>query len=274
MLTVLGAQGFVGSAIVNKLRQNKIAFAAPDRDAVLTGKPLGDVIYCIGLTADFRSRPFDTIEAHVNKLSGLLKDADFNSLTYLSSARMYIHNTSTGEDSPISIDPKDPFDLYNASKITGELLALYCGRTNIKVARLSNVFGFDFNSENFITSIVKDALINKKIILRTTPDSAKDYISVDEVADLLIGLAALRTSGIYNIAGGFNVSNKDILAKIQSLTGCEIEYSEKAERIIFPVLDNQKIVKELNYENKATILDHLETIIFNFQNTIKSGLKP
>jgi len=29
----------------------------------------GHVIYCIGLTADFRQKPFETIEAHVSKLA-------------------------------------------------------------------------------------------------------------------------------------------------------------------------------------------------------------
>ena len=55
------------------------------------------MIYAIGVTADFRTRPFETMEAHVSVLCEILRDARLDSLTYLSSTRLYGGAASTGE---------------------------------------------------------------------------------------------------------------------------------------------------------------------------------
>ena len=65
MVTILGSSGFVGSNLKNKLVSVGINTYTPHRSEELSGKNLGHVIYCIGLTADFRTKPFETIEAHV-----------------------------------------------------------------------------------------------------------------------------------------------------------------------------------------------------------------
>jgi len=61
----------------------------PTRDESLDGRDLGHIIYCIGITADFRRRPHDTITAHVTKLQEVLTRTSFESLVYLSSTRVY-----------------------------------------------------------------------------------------------------------------------------------------------------------------------------------------
>src|SRR5437868_14664917 len=92
MITVLGASGFIGSHIVRELEQRGEKYYAPAKVETIWDKDLGNIIYCIGLTADFRTRPFDTVEAHVCKLNELLKRGRFDSLLYLSSTRVYIHS--------------------------------------------------------------------------------------------------------------------------------------------------------------------------------------
>ncbi len=58
-------------------------------DATWRGADLGHAFYCIGLTADFRSRPFETIEAHCGLLKEVLSGSRFSSFVYLSSTRVY-----------------------------------------------------------------------------------------------------------------------------------------------------------------------------------------
>jgi nucleoside-diphosphate-sugar epimerase len=271
MITVLGASGFVGSHIVKKLQQSQTEYYAPARDENLLDKELGDVIYCIGLTADFRKRPYDTVEAHVCKLREVLKECKFNSLTYLSSTRLYIHNKDleiVDEQTPIPVDVTNPFDLFNASKLTGELLTLNCGRENVRVARLSNVYGFDFNSENFITSIIKDAVVQNKVTLRTTPDSAKDYISINDVVHLLIKISLHGKNSIYNVASGNNISNNDVLNVLKQETGCVIEFSPSAEKISFPCINIGKIKSEFGFNLSHTLLDDLKEIILRYKISI------
>jgi nucleoside-diphosphate-sugar epimerase len=269
MITVLGASGFVGSNLVNMLHEKGMDFYAPKREETLVQKSLGHIIYCIGMTADFRSKPFETVEAHVCKLAAVLQTCNFESLTYLSSTRVYIKSKSSEkkllESDDIVINATDATDIFAASKITGELLALNSGKKNIKVVRLSNVFGADFLSQNFITSIVNDAIANQKVELFTTPDSAKDYISVEDVCTALIKLAECAEPGIYNLAYGSNTSNEEILNELNKLTGAAISYAPAAQKILFQEISNEKLTKTIGFTPAKGIIDCLPDIITAFK---------
>ena len=95
LITVLGATGFIGRNLVKKLNEDGKTIYIPGRNEIIKDKFLGDVIYAIGLTADFRERPYDTIIAHVCKLIEIMQNNTFKSLTYLSSTRVY--NGKNGE---------------------------------------------------------------------------------------------------------------------------------------------------------------------------------
>jgi len=131
MLTVLGASGFIGSHLVNSLRAEGIEHDAPARGDDLTGRHLGHVVFCIGVTADFRSRPFDTVEAHVCRLLDVVKNCSFESLTYLSSTRVYRSGDGPArEGDHLVMDPQRIDDLYGLSKATGEALVAARGRAD------------------------------------------------------------------------------------------------------------------------------------------------
>src|SRR5712692_3734139 len=157
MFTVLGSKGFIGSHLVRELAELDLECYAPARDESLLKQNLGTIVYCVGLTADFRSRPFDTVAAHVCALNEVLKNCEFDSVLYLSSARVYGGQKSTAqEDDPLQLEPLQGDHLYNISKAMGESLTLNCGRP-ARVVRLSNVYGDDYASQNFLTTIIRDA---------------------------------------------------------------------------------------------------------------------
>ena len=113
-ITVLGAQGLIGSQILHYLQQRGVdTFAPAKHDERIFTEPLGQVIYCIGLTADFRQRPLETVEAHVCLLRRLLATAQFESLTYLSSTRVYAQSDDTSENANLVVNPNQASDLYN-----------------------------------------------------------------------------------------------------------------------------------------------------------------
>jgi nucleoside-diphosphate-sugar epimerase len=268
MITILGATGFVGAALVKKLSAGNVSLNVPERNSGLTGTPLGHVIYCIGLTADFRSRPFDTMEAHVGKLGHLLQHGAFESLTYLSSTRVYSNCTAAevSETSLVSVNVQDPADLFNTSKLAGETLAMHCGREHVKVVRLSNVYGPDYRSDNFITAIIKEAVHTSRVVLRTTMDSSKDYIHIDDVVNVLEAIALRGQQKIYNLASGQNVSNGAVLQRLQEITGCVLEVSPHAAQIIFPGIDTSRIREEFGFEPTATLLEQLPAIVEGYKN--------
>lgn len=261
MFTILGASGYIGGALVASLRASNTPYLAPQRgDRTIFDRPLGHVIYAIGMTADFRSRPFDTVRAHVSVLTDILENADFNSLTYLSSTRVYTHSPTAATDSRLSVNPADPSDLYNTTKLAGESLCLNCGRKNVRVVRLSNVVGAaDTLSDNFIDEIVRDA-VRGRLIMRSAPESSKDYICLDDVVRLLPEIASKGTRPVYNVASGRNIRNDEWTTRLHEITGCVVVYEKDAPAWVFPEIDIRATIGEFGFSPRSA-LDILPVLI-------------
>ena len=246
MITILGASGFIGSHLVKRLRQYKLEFQALGRDDSLPATNLGRVIYCIGLTADFRSHPFETVEAHVSTLLDLVRNCEFDSLLYLSSTRLYAGSNSSVEEQSLCVSPHQANDLYNISKLMGESITLNCGRTG-RVARIANVYGPDFKSDNFLPSVLRQVVKGERTVLQTAPDSEKDYVWIVDVVEQLIWIAAEGKEQIYNVASGVNVSNRELAENLRQLTSCEIEFAPQAPVIRFPRITVDRVRREFGF---------------------------
>lgn len=246
--TILGATGVIGSRLVAWLRSQGEEVYAPGRDIPdMIKRPLGHVIYAIGLTADFRSRPFQTVEAHVSVLSKVLQHADFSSLLYLSSTRVYANSSSGSEDTPLHVNPQDPSDLYNLSKLMGESLCLSCGHPEVRIARLSNVVGGESqDSDNFIPSLLRAAQ-EGRIVLRTSLSSSKDYIHIDDVVELLPRIATQGRARMYNVASGIQTTHAQWINHLAGLTGCHVEVAPNAPATTFAPIDVTRIRTEFDF---------------------------
>ncbi len=250
MFTVLGASGVIGRHLVDFLHDRGEEVFTPTRDQkqILFNRPLGTVIYAIGITADFRSKPFATVRAHVSILADILQYAQFDSLLYLSSTRLYSGSMTTSENSQISVNPHHYSDLYNISKLMGESLCLSCGHPEVKIARLANVIGGqDQDSDNFIPSLMREAQ-SGKITLRTSLSSVKDYIHIDDVTSLLYKISTNGKSSSYNVASGQQVSHNEWINRLKELTGCKVEVTHDAPISSFAPIDITKISTEFGFK--------------------------
>jgi nucleoside-diphosphate-sugar epimerase len=243
--TVLGGRGVVGQHLVRHLRSLGHQVHTPDRDTLFNpDHNLGHVVYAIGVTADFRHRPFDTVEAHVCMLRHILARARFDSLLYLSSTRVYGRlglGTLATEDTPLAVDVNDPSDLYNLSKLMGESLCLHSGRPGVRVARLSNVVGgADQHSDNFIPSLVRAAKTGH-ITLRTAANSTKDYIHIDDVVHALERIAVEGQHLLYNVASGQPLSHQAWTDALSQATGCLVTTDPEAPHVGMPLIATNRL---------------------------------
>ncbi len=243
--TVLGANGRIGSALAGSLR-------AGGHD-VHTDGMAGHVVYAIGLTADFRERPIEAMQAHVGHLGDVLRDESFESFTYLSSTRVYRSIGDAAEDAQLTVDPADPDDVYTLSKLAGESLvhAVACDRA--RVLRLSNVIGTDTASSDFLPSIVRDAVSDGHIVLRTSAGSAKDYIALDDVIELIPRIASGGRHTVYNVASGEHTTHGEICDLIRDLTGCTIEVAPDAPTIVFPAVSVDRLKGEFGFGPRSAL---------------------
>lgn len=250
--TVIGGHGFIGNALVTSLRESGFECWVPARDdGAIFEQDLGVLFYCIGVTADFRSRPLDTVEAHVCLLRRLLQGTRFDRLVYLSSTRVYKRAAVAEEDEKIEVLPSDPDDLYDLSKLMGEGLALSAGR-NCSVVRLSNVIGPGMGDTNFLGAVIAEARKSGKVSIRSSSRSAKDYIWIDDVVAGLRAVAERGRSTIYNLASGENCTNAEI-ASILTDADIEVSVNEEAPVVIFPRISIAKLAQDTGFTPRSVL---------------------
>ena len=254
--TVLGGEGFIGRRLRRSLEERPGASVFVPTRAELEeflatpGPPdMGHVFYCIGRTADFRTRPFDTVEAHVCLLRRVLQAGRFLSLTYLSSTRVYEGATDTSEGTALSLCPANPGHLYNLSKVMGEMLC-HAAAPRARVVRLSNVFGDGMPPLNFLAQLMREAAQTGSVRFLTAPNSAKDFVSVEDVVHWLPEIALRGVSPTYNIASGYNISNAR-LAELFEREGVKASFSPASPEWVFPLIDTGRLLAEFGCAQHA-----------------------
>lgn len=263
--TVLGSNGFIGKHVAEALRRRGYAPFCPAREEDTSSRELGIVFYCIGLTADFRQRPLETVDAHVCVLNSLLRNAKFDKLMYLSSTRVYAGlKGPVNEEAILAVNPNDPSNLYNISKLMGESACLHSGR-NTAVARLSNVIGPDFSSDNFISAIIREACDTKFIRLQSAAESAKDFILLKDAIQAIVALGAYPDPRpVYNIASGRSLSNRQICEAISGIEGCRWEAATGASLLSFPEIDISRARKDLGLV-PGNVLESLKGLVCQYR---------
>lgn len=265
MAAVFGAAGFVGSHLVRHLAARGFLVREIMRgDQSWRGADLGHVFYTIGLTADFRSKPFETVEAHVSLAAEVLKSARFESFVYCSSTRVYATADTTREGGLIPASSTNPDHLYNISKLMGEAITLSSGHRNARVARLSNVFGRDLQSANFLTAVIREAVEQGRISLKTDLQSAKDYVSVDDVVRGLEAIAVRGREPITNVAFGRNTTHDEIVRAVAAVTGASITIADGAPIVRFPEIETRAL-DGLGVSDRVCVTDAIADIVAAFQ---------
>ncbi|MCZ4340488.1 SDR family oxidoreductase [Sphingomonadaceae bacterium G21617-S1] len=235
--TVIGAAGFVGSHVVAHLRARGIEPFCPRRDDPgLWDRDLGHILYCAGLTGDYRTRPFDTIEAHVALPARLIEQARFDRIVYLSSTRLYdlLPDGAGREDRAIPVNANNPEHLYELSKLLGENLTLHRSDGRGVVARLSYVFGWGEAAQGFLANWLHMARDARQLVLDSGPGVARDYIHVEDAAAAAVALADSRQTGIVNVARGETLSNADIGVVFRA-RGWDIDFTREGSGANRPV---------------------------------------
>ena len=267
MITVLGANGFIGTHLTHYLKTHNIAYHAPKKeDKTIFEKNLGNVIYAIGLTADFRTRPLETVEAHVCLLNRLLKQKNFESLTYISSTRVYAGSESTDENAILKVNPIHYGDLYNLSKLMGESLCLHNGRLNTKVIRLSNIIGVRTDNDFFLDQLITEGQLHGSIEFQTSLDSQKDYLYIDDAVSSIVAITRSSENGIFNVASGESISNGQIADFIHNRFGFDIHVRSDAPRLNFIPIETTKTSRLFAF-NPRKFIDYFPDYLSKIQQS-------
>lgn len=270
--TVIGAAGFIGRHLARHLRGEGFEVHEAARgDARWLEGPLGHVYYCAGLTADYAQRPHDTVEAHVALLNRVLQQGRFDALVYLSSTRLYDGSLAdpADEDVPLALRPQQPRHLFDLSKALGEALCRAAGGGRARVARLSCVVRDADDTGGFLPQLLRDVARSvagaeggsaPRLCVDTTPSAARDYVHLDDVLRALVLIATRGTQPVYNVAGGRNLANRELFARLRELSGCEIVALRHDIVRPAPRIDISRLRREFGWR-PACVLDKLADLL-------------
>jgi nucleoside-diphosphate-sugar epimerase len=265
--TVLGATGFIGHHLAAALCSSGLPVCCPDRSELhsLATKDLGHIFYSLG-GDNWAEDPFGAIDGHLTHLRRLLECCEVQSLTYISSTRLYLGATGGREDCSLVVDYKDPGRFHNALKLAGETLCLGIDRPEVRVVRLSNVIGFAPRGISFIPTLIKNAILTGEMNLRMTPESAKDYVAIEDVVDILPHISESGQSRLYNVGSGKNITAASIVACIEAVTSAKANWQE-GETVIFPSISIDRVQKEFQFEPRLA-LEVLPAVCGQFKDAL------
>lgn len=131
-------------------------------------------------------------------------------------------------------DPVGPQGVYGWSKLFGERLlrdqAHRLGRCTAVVARLFNVYGPGDPHPHLLPEVLRQTRRGQTLRLGDL-DAARDFVYVDDVADVLLALLRTPCAGVFNVGAGVRVGGRELVDLVASLTGRHLETRIDPERL-------------------------------------------
>ncbi len=200
--------------------------------------------------------PYETLATNIMGTVHILEAAKMSphiqGIVIASSDKAYGKDcTAALEDNPLRGDHP-----YDVSKSCTDLLALTYAKTYnlpVTISRFGNIFGpGDLNFNRIFPGMMKAAIKNETLELRSDGNFKRDYVYVKDVIEGYICLAQQidKAKGeAFNFSSGFNFSVLELIEKTSQVINKKIEYK---------IVNNQKNEipeQSLNFEKAEKVLD-------------------
>lgn len=119
--------------------------------------------------------------------------------------------------------PVDPKTLYHITKLAGEQMALLEASAEMKTMalRISSPIGVGMSERNFLSFLLRKCMKNETIELYGEGSRIQNYIDVRDIAMAVLRCMLAGDSGVYLIAGKEGITNRDLAALCQKITGAD-----------------------------------------------------
>jgi nucleoside-diphosphate-sugar epimerase len=274
-IIILGGSGYVGNALISKLKIQKIKIRAMIHKKQInhTVKTFqGDitnlksleknlhsnniVVNLIGQIKNDQSTLYqENIGGSINLLESCVKKKIKN-IIFISTINVYGNNI---KKSSKESDVTNPETYYATIKLLTEQLYRYYSikyKMNITILRLSNVYG-PKKSLGLIGKLIKCSVSNTSCTLNHNGNQLRDFIFIDDVVNAIIKVIIKNKKGfsIFNISQGKRYKINDVVDIIQHMTNKKIKIKKSSDKPDEKCLwaNNLKAKKELNFIPKISL---------------------
>lgn len=287
---VVGAAGFIGSNVVQKLLEYGYSVLAIDKvnteylsnknftffqrdivkdelEDIFKNYQIDYIIHLAGVSNVRLSITNPEYDAQVNivgtiNILNLAKKYKIKKLLTASSAAVY----GNPETFPISEESiKNPISPYGLSKLTMEKYIKLFGIQYI-IFRCSNVYGKKESGCDIITKLDNLMKNNKEIIISGNGTNIRDFIYVKDVAEIFVNaLTAPVENEVINLSTGIGTSIKDLINIMSKI------YDYNQEITYTPVVKDYDIQTSILSNNKLlTLLPKLRNTLTDLENGIRN----
>lgn len=296
---VTGAAGFIGAAVARKLKENGndvitidnlstgfrqsvpngVEFIRGDcQDAKIINKftemQIDAILHIAGQSSGEISYDDPVYDLQTNTQSTLLlldlaKKTGCKKFVFASSMSVY----GRQPDTPVQEDAVCfPQSFYAVGKLASEhYLRIYqqFGISSVSL-RLFNVYGPGQNMKNLrqgmLSIYLAQALKNKYILVKGSPDRYRDLVYIDDVVNAFITATEQETAPfcVYNIGTGVRTTVRQLIKKIQRALSfkVQVEFTDSTPGDLFGIYaDTSKIKGDLNWQSEFNLDEGLAKMI-------------
>ena len=222
----------------------------------------------ITLIPETRAKTFNTFATNALGTLNFLMAAraqDVSKLVYVSTCHVY----GKQEKLPITEDmaPK-PIDIYSASKLSGESLALSFAEMHGMDISISRAFTHSgpYQRPDFLVPSIILRLLRREMLAMGNPTPTRDFSYVDDIVRGYTLLAEKgRSSEIYHLASAEERSVREIVETIMKVSGVksEVHWNPDARRVDIPrsVGDYSKAKRELGWSPQVGFEEGLKKTV-------------
>ena len=243
----------------------------------LKGVDVAFHLAAITLIPETRAKTFNTFTTNALGTLNFLMAAraqGVSKIVYVSTCHVY----GKQEKLPLTEEtaPK-PIDIYSASKLAGESLALSFAEMygmNISISRAFNHYGPHQRPDFLVPSIILRLLKGEKLGMGS-PIPTRDFSYVDDIVRGYLLLAEKgRSSEIYHFSSGIERSVQEIVDSIRKITGVmsEVQWNPDARRVDISrsVGDYSKAQEELGWKPTIDFEDGMKKTVAWYRSQLES----
>ncbi len=263
MIRVTGANGFIGQAVMRYCLQHKLdvtgySRSAPAHEHIVQCEGYGGIPkhgWLIHL-AQTRTLGELTEDEAIGQamVSNVLANGGFTHCVYASSAAVY----APSEKPVVSTDGPFASHLYARSKLQNERYFAQSGGT---IARISNVYGPGMAANNAVSAVLSQCRSSHIDVFNLS--AVRDYIWVDDVAEVLVKMVLAQKAGVHHVSTGVGTSVNDLITlATRSAGNTHFTVSESTPQpSSCVVLDACETQLCYDWQPKVAIADGIERLV-------------